>query len=1192
MPNWTIEQEKAIEARGSNLLVAAAAGSGKTAVLVERILQLIIHDEVDIDKLLIVTFTNAAAGEMRERIAHAITTKLENKGPKEAHIRRQLTLLSKASIMTLHAFCIQVVKKHFHFIDVDPSFRIGDTTETTIMQLEVLEEIFEEAYKEERHLFLELVEAYGGSREDLPLQNIILSIYSFIQSQPYPLKWLEEKVSDFQMSAEAFEVSNWMLTIRESIELRIKEALLLLEGAKGICGKPSGPITYLAAIDQDIFLLRDLLNALEEGTTVFYEVLQGIKHLNLKPVGKDCNENYKEEAKALRDQAKGIIKKINEDYFAQSPEAYLKDINALQPLMSELYRIVALFGEGFRSKKLEKGIVDFNDLEHFALEILENPLVANEYRDRFEYVFIDEYQDSNIVQETIINSIKRQNNVFMVGDVKQSIYRFRLADPTLFIEKYEAFEGEGIDRRIDLSRNFRSRREILAGVNYLFKNLMTKYLGEIDYTEEAYLYYGAEFEPIEDASIELTIIEKNFSTEEDEELEEELEELEDIEVEAKIVASRIKGLLSSQIYDSKLQAYRNVDFKDIVILLRTTQNWAPVFLDTLVKEGIPTYADANTGYFQSLEISLFMNFLRVIDNKRQDIPLISLMRSPIGRFNVEELINIRLENRKGSFYEALIFYGESKTDELSNRLQEFFQRLDNWAEASRYMKLDEFIWKLFMESGYYHYVGAMPGGLQRQANLRILMDRATQFQKTSIKGLFNFILFIEKLKSSKGDMGSAKILSENDNVVRIMSIHKSKGLEFPVVIVAGMGKNFNLMDMNNSILVHKSLGLGPNYVDHQNRFYRDSIAKLAMKDRIKVESLSEEMRVLYVALTRPKDRLIMVGSVRNLQKQCKKWCRGLNTFNLLSGKSFLDWIGSALMKHNDGAVLRHIAEAEFDEEQPLEDSSWRINTTDRRELIRERLLQNNQKKEFKEKLLNYDDKIYTPFRSIINERLEWQYPHHQSAYIPSKISVTEIKQGQYKRLEELSIKIPPLVKLPKFIEGTKDFTAAERGTILHFVLQHLDLTRVDSIEELQQQVDNMVERELLTIPEAEVVEVTRIYGFFNSTIGARLLKSDKVHREVPFNLKKLASEVIDTLKACDEELLIQGVIDCYFEEEGQLVLLDYKSDHALEENQDAIVNKYRPQLQLYEEALTKITGKAVKEKILYLFSIQEAIPLD
>ena len=1189
MPNWTVEQEKAIKARGSNLLVAAAAGSGKTAVLVERILQLIIHDDVDIDKLLIVTFTNAAAGEMRERIAHAITKELENKGPKEAHIRRQLTLLSKASIMTLHAFCIEVVKKHFHFIDVDPGFRIGDTTETTIMQLEVLEEIFEEAYKEERPLFLELVEAYGGSREDLPLQNLILSIYSFIQSQPHPLKWLEEKVSDFQMTPEAFEESSWMITIRESIELRIKEALLLLEEAKGICGKPCGPAAYLPAIDQDIFLLRDLLNSLEEGTSVFYEVLQGIKHLNLKPVGKDCNETYKEEAKALRDQAKGLIKKINDDYFAQAPEDYLKDINALQPLMSELYRLVALFGEGFRAKKLEKGIVDFNDLEHFALEILEKPLVANEYRERFEYVFIDEYQDSNIVQETIINSIKRHNNVFMVGDVKQSIYRFRLADPTLFIEKYEAFEGEGVDRRIDLSRNFRSRREILAGVNYLFKNLMTKYLGEIDYTEEAYLYYGADFQPIEDASIELTIIEKDYKAEEDEELE---EELEDIEVEAKIVASRIKTLLSSQIYDSKLQDYRNVDFKDIVILLRTTQNWAPVFLEVLVKEGIPTYADANTGYFQSLEISLFMNFLRVIDNRRQDIPLISLMRSPIGRFDVEDLINIRLENRKGSFYEALMVYCETKTDELSNRLQRFLERLNDWAEASRYMKLDEFIWKLFMESGYYHYVGAMPGGLQRQANLRILMDRATQFQKTSIKGLFNFILFIEKLKSSKGDMGSAKILSENDNVVRIMSIHKSKGLEFPVVIVAGMGKNFNLMDMNNSILLHKNLGLGPNYVDHKNRFYRDSIAKLAMKDRIKIESLSEEMRVLYVALTRPKDKLVMVGSVRNLQKHCKKWCRGLNTFNLLSGKSFLDWIGSALMKHPDGEVLRQIASSEFNEDLPQEDSSWRINTTDRRELLRDRLQQDKQKKEFKEKLLSFEDKIHTPYRATINERLEWQYPHQQSAYIPSKISVTEIKQGQYKRLEELSVKVPPLVKLPKFIEGTKDFTAAEKGTILHFVLQHLDLSRVNTLEELQQQVEGMVERELLTIPEAEVVDVTRICGFFNSDIGLRLLKAKKVYREVPFNLKKLASEVIDSLKACDEELLIQGVIDCYFEEEGQLVLLDYKSDHAIAGKTDAIVSKYIPQLQLYEEALRKITGKAVKEKILYLFSLQEAILLE
>ena len=1190
MPSWTIQQEKAIKARGSNLLVAAAAGSGKTAVLVERILQLIIQDEVDIDKLLIVTFTNAAAGEMRERIAHAITKEIENKSTKEGHIRKQLTLLSKASIMTLHAFCIEVVKKHFHFIDVDPSFRIGDTTETSIMQMEVLEELFEEAYKEENPLFLQLVEAYGGTKEDLPLQSLILNIYGFIQSQPHPLKWLEEKAIDFQMNNEDFDNSVWMKTIRESISIRINEALLLLEEAKVICGKPCGPVAYLTAIDNDIILLKDLLNSLEEGTLFFYEAIQELKHLNLKPV-KDCDEAYKEEAKALRDQAKGIVKKIQEDYFALSPEEYLRDINSLYPLMEELYRLIVKFGEGFKIKKLERGIVDFNDLEHYALEVLEHDLVANEYKAKYEYVFIDEYQDSNIVQETIINSIKRHDNLFMVGDVKQSIYRFRLADPSLFIGKYEAFTDEGINRRIDLSKNFRSRREILEGVNFLFRNLMSKYLGEIDYSEEAYLYYGGDFKPSEDTSIELTIIDKDWVMEEDE-LEEELEELEDIEVEARIVASKIKNLLNTKIFDARLQAYRQVDYKDIVILLRATQNWAPIFLETFVKEGIPTYADANTGYFQSLEISLFMNFLRVIDNKRQDIPLISLMRSPIGGFRVEDLIDIRLNSRIGSFYDALSIYCNERNDLLRTKLVGFIDKLDKWAEDARYMRLDEFIWKLFMESGYYHYVGAMPGGVQRQANLRILLDRATQFQKTSIKGLFNFILFIEKLQNSRGDMGSAKILSENDNVVRIMSIHKSKGLEFPVVIVAGMGKNFNLMDVNKSILLHKNLGLGPNYVDHQNRFYRDSIAKLAMKDRIKVESLSEEMRVLYVALTRPKDKLILVGSVKNIAKKAKKWCRGLNTYNLINGKNYLDWIGSALIKHPDGEILRQTVPGDIETDFPQEESKWTINITDRRELAMEKQQQNQHKKEYKNKLISYEHSKVANFKNMIDERLEWKYPHTQASHIPSKISVTEIKQGQYKNVEELSYKIPPLVKIPKFIEGSKEFTPAEKGTILHFVLQHLRLNGVETLNQIQQQLDSMVERELLTVLEAQSVDISKILGFFKSTIGGRMLKAEKVYREVPFNLKKYASEVIDMLKDCDEELLIQGVIDCYFEEDAQLVLLDYKSDYIPEGKMDIIINKYKSQLDLYEEALTKITGKIVKERILYLFSIEEAIVLN
>ncbi len=1193
MMKWTEEQQAAIDSRGSNLLVAAAAGSGKTAVLVERIIQIILKDKIDIDRLLIVTFTNAAAGEMRERISTAIMREMDKKVNDEQHLRRQINLLNRASITTIHSFCIDVVRRHFHIIDVDPGFRIGDVTETGILRLESLEELFEEEYEKANDLFFQLVETFGGTREDRPLQDLVLKVYGFIQSQPYPEKWLREKVEDFALSVEDFGNSNWVKTIKGRIEIRLKGAIDFLNNALTIAGEPDGPDVYEEAVLSDLSQVTELYDSLLLPTTSFYEKLNSIKHVRLKPC-RDGDPDLKEQCKDLRNKAKDIIEDIRENIFAVSPEEYVEDLNKLYPLIDYLYKLVIRFTDIYGGKKADRGIVDFNDLEHYALKILDNEPVAQEYRERFEYIFIDEYQDSNIVQETLIQSIKRKDNLFMVGDVKQSIYRFRLADPTLFIEKYETFGNteEDIDRRIDLFKNFRSRGEILNGVNYIFGHIMSKELGEIDYDDRVALYQGAGFEPIDNSSIEVNLIEKKI----DDDMEDELQELADIEVEARIVAKRIKQLLDEEIYDTKLKKYRKLEYRDIVVLLRTTQNWAQNFLEVFVKEGIPAYADAGTGYFEAIEVSMFLNLLRVIDNKRQDIPLLSVMRSLIGDFTTEELIDIRIHDKCGTYYDAIEKYIEEHDNDLKHKLISFIEKLTEWSDEARYIKIDQFIWKLFMDTGYYYYVGAMPGGFQRQANLRILFDRASQFEKTTIKGLFNFIKFIEKLQGSREDMGAAKILGENDNVVRIMSVHKSKGLEFPVVIAAGMGKNFNLRDTNADVLLHKDLGLGPKFVDPDLRTYRDTIAKLAMKDQIKMESLSEEMRILYVAFTRPEDKLIIVGSLKNIENLVKKWDKSDNVYSLMNGKNYLDWIGPALIRHPDGEVLRQLGDLQFDESRySAENSKWTINVLGRQAIVLEEQEKLLKDEEYREKLVNFDRKDfppngYTRYKDEIYNRLNWEYDHTEATLIPSKLSVTDIKKTTVQEMDSIVHQIPTLVKSPKFMEGKKAFTAAERGTIIHFVLQHLDLNNVHSKEQIHEQIDFMVARELITEEEFKVVNIEKLLNYFNSDIGKRMLRANKVYRESSFIIEKPAGEIIDGLcENSEEKLLVQGIIDCYFEEEDGLVLVDYKNDIVFNGDIFSIVTRYKVQLSLYKEALERITERKVKETYLYLFDIDQGV---
>ena len=1246
---WTNEQLQAIKTRRCNLLVAAAAGSGKTAVLVERIIRIITDEEnpVDIDKLLVVTFTSAAASEMRERIAAAISKALE-KSPNSKNLQRQLTLLSRANITTMHSFCLDVIKNYFYTIDLDPSFRIGDETEATLIKNEILEELFEEYYEEDNEEFKDLIEAYSGSKDDLKLKEMILSLYRFSMSGPWPEQWLVEKAEDFNISTiDDLDKSPWVKVLKDSLRVELEGFLNMYKKAINIINDTDGLEPYLEAFNSDYDYLERAYASLNENLNSIYIALNSITFIKLKTVKKNqvSDENAQNTVKSIRDSVKKKIKSLIESTFEFTPQEALDGIIGVYPFMKSLASVTLEFSKRFNEKKREKNILDFNDLEHLCLKILidrdENnniipSKIAEHFMEFFDEVLVDEYQDSNNVQETIIDLVSRrrfeESNVFMVGDVKQSIYRFRQAKPELFLDKYNRYsleEGSN-DRKIQLYKNFRSREEVIEGVNYIFKMVMSQTVGELEYTDEEALNLGASFEEVNDdesivgGEIELHILDKSGiikekvedSFDDDDEIaKEEEEDIDGITLEAKIVAKRIKELFEIKdgkrfkVFDKDTKEYRDVKYKDIVILLRATKNWAEIFLDELGSEGIPVYADTGSGYFESIEIRTIMSLLKIIDNPLQDVPMIATLRSPICGFTAEELSDLRLLNKDLYFYELIKEVSEGIheiNEELKFKCSKFIDDLSKWRERAIYTPIDEFIWYLYMDTAFYGYVGAMPNGKLRQANLKILFQRAKQYESTSFKGLFNFINFINKLRKSSGDMGSAKVLGENEDVVRIMSIHKSKGLEFPVVFTSGMGKQFNLMDLSNSILYHEELGFGPNFVNLETRNSYSTLAKEAIKKRIRLETLSEEMRILYVAFTRAKEKLIITGASSNLEKSISGWISSASLdesivlpSEVLKGKSYLDWIAMAMCKHTCGEKLRGVTGATR-ELITSDFSKWDIKFWTKELLTVDKNLEPVDKVE--------DESMFITSKNVvvdkeISRRLDYKYKFIEGAMLPSNISVSDLKKKEFTYGDEIHDTVEVFkekeVLKPKFLKEEKGLSAAERGTVIHYVMQRLNYDRVSTISEIKAQIEEMVLDNSLTEKEASTVWYKKIYNFFNSNLGKRLLKAYKderlVSRELPFFTELSSVEYKPELNKdvyVDEKIRLQGIIDCFFEEEDGIVLLDYKTDYVEEEKVDEIIERYRAQLKYYKDALEKITEKRVKESYLYLFGIDKEIKVE
>ena len=1241
---WTDEQQQAIDTRKCNLLVAAAAGSGKTAVLVERIIKIITNEEnpVDIDKLLVVTFTSAAAAEMRERIAAAISKALE-KNPNSKNLQKQLTLLSRANITTMHSFCLDVIKNYFYTIDLDPSFRIADETEITLMKNEIIEDIFEELYEEDNEYFKGLVEAYSTAKDDEKLKDIILNLYKFSMSGPWPESWLIEKAEEFNISTlEELDKTKWVEILKDNIRVEVEGFINMYHKAIELISDTEGLEAYLDTFRGDLECLENVYESLNYGLSEIYAALNGVVFTKLKTVRKSAvfDENAQGTVKSIRDTVKKKVKSLIEDSFTFTPEESLQGIKDVYPYMKELSRITLDFLDKFNEKKREKNLLDFNDLEHLCLKILidrdeNNNIipsgVAEHFKEFFDEVLVDEYQDSNNVQETIIDLVSRKNsddpNVFMVGDVKQSIYRFRQAKPELFLDKYSRYPlaSGGKERKIQLYKNFRSRDEVLRGVNFIFKMVMSNVVGELEYTDDEALHLGATFleNQEEDSevggSIELHIIDKS-GNEAEEIVEEELQESEEeeeavdaISLEAKLVSKRIKELFEAKdgkrfkVFDKETKEYRDVKYKDIVILLRATKNWSEIFLDELGAEGIPVYADTGSGYFESIEIRTIMSLLKIIDNPLQDVPMIAVLKSPIMGFTAEELSEIRLLNKEKYFYEIIKDIYDEKyevSDTLKAKCNKVISDLEKWRNKTIYTPIDEFIWYLYMDTAYYGYVGAMPNGTLRQANLKILFQRAKQYESTSFKGLFNFITFINKLRKSSGDMGSAKILGENEDVVRIMSIHKSKGLEFPIVFTCGMGKQFNLMDLSNSILFHEELGFGPDFVNLNNRNSYSTLAKEAIKKRIRLETLSEEMRILYVAFTRAKEKLIITGATRDLDKSIKNWVSAASLdeniilpSEVLKGKSYLDWIAMAICKHRQGEELREQCGAS--RELIVDDfSNWDVQMWRKSDILGDKNLEPVDKIE--ENTLNITATNISVDKEI-KRRLGYKYQYEEGSILPSNVSVSDLKRKdlQYEdEAETLEIFREKEIIKPKFLQEEKGFTAAEKGTLMHYVMLRLDFDRVGSVAEIKKQIEELVLNKSLTEKEAKVIRYTKIFNFFKSDLGKRILKAHEegrmVHRELPFFTEISSLDINPELNKeiyQNEKIRLQGIIDGFFKEEDGIVLFDYKTDYLEEGNEDEIIERYMVQMKYYKEALEKVTESRVKEVYLYLFALDKEVLL-
>lgn len=1255
---FTPEQQRVIELHNSNILVSAAAGSGKTAVLVERIIRMICDGEhpADIDRLLIVTFTNAAAAEMRERIAAGITARLET-DPGNEHIQKQSALLHNAQITTIDSFSLFLIRNHFNEIGLDPDFRVADEGEIKLLQQEVLAQLLEDAYAgqfvpEAPEQFHACVEYFcPGGRESV-LEQHILNLSRYAGSFPWPAEWLEERKNDYAAGdMEALVHSDYGQYLTERVNRTVEGCLEKLREVKRLCELPDGPYMYGELTEAEIEQLERLTSCkdLEEQAakvpTVTFGRLPSKKDDSVDPAKREL-------AKAIRNSVKDTLSDLSESYFKTPLELAVEQGKACREPLRILLDLVLEFDRRLLAAKQERHLIDFSDMEHYALQILlkrekveesggtgtdrtETKYrivpsdVAMEYRQYFQEILIDEYQDSNLVQEYLLSAISGEEegryNRFMVGDVKQSIYKFRLARPELFLEKYDTYQETGDLCRIDLAKNFRSRIQVVDAVNDVFSRIMRREIGGIAYDDKAALYPGAGYPAQEDPAYgsELLLIRKPEKGEREEsgigEQHAEgagvLVDYDNVrQLEALAIAAHIKQLKGSlKVMEKSTGELRPVRYSDMVILLRTTSGWDEEFKKILEQQGIPVYITSKTGYFGALEVQELLQFLRVLDNPRQDIPLFGVMQSVFGGFTQEEIAQIRSggeghSRKRMTLYEALkevAQSGRTEDTELSIKANDFLQRIDHYRNLTPYTSIRDLLQRILDDYDYLNYVTALPTGSKRRANVEMLLTKASAFEKTSYFGLFHFIRYMEQLEKYDVDYGEADTLDENADVVRIMSIHKSKGLEFPVVFVSGLSKRFNMQDANQSLIVDMDLGVAVDYVDSVRRIKNKTLRRAVLSAKMKEDNLAEELRVFYVALTRAREKLILTAV---LDKADEKWelaqmtgQERLTYLDFCEAGSYMDFLLPILPK--TGIAVKTLRT----EDLAAEELGEQLRMGDRREQLR--LIACG------ETPLTGDPEENERKLMHLRERFAYQYPHPGLQKLYTKTTVSELKIAAMAEKDEAAFhtfeekEVVPYI--PGFRREQEKVSGAVRGNAFHRVMELLDFMyvfvesglfekcpgdyetyrkRLDA-ERLKNRLEEFLQRETislrLTEEYAKAVSLPKILNFLEQELAYRMWRAQEqglLYREQPFVLGIDAKRLDPDLPE-GEKVLIQGIIDVFFIEDGEIVLLDYKTDVI--DSLEALWNRYNVQIQYYEEALTKLMQMPVKERILYSFYLEK-----
>lgn len=1179
MPSWTTEQQKAIDIRDKSLLVAAAAGSGKTAVLVERIIQTISNENwpVNLDSLLVVTFTNAAAAEMKERIGVAIQKQLlEN--PMSEHLYQQSLLLQKAQITTLHSFCLEMVRQNFFRLGLDPQMKIADETENRLLLNETLDELLESWYSDENRMddFIRLADAYGG-REDEQLRDVLLRLYDMAQSMARPELWL--------MGIASNEQPDWFKIAEEDVYRQLRAIQKFYIKAINLAGTDEGLEKYLRHMEDEYNRVSELLITLnEQGWDALSAQIQNFTFDRLPSAKKGTfDEDTKEQITAYRNAAKKQLDTLQSDYFSRSREEQLAELEAQQPVRALLSELVLALMERFAQKKAAKNLMDFHDMEHFCFKLLYEEdaetgelkfsELALQLKEQYHEVMVDEYQDINDLQEAILQAVSRENNLFMVGDIKQSIYGFRMANPQLFAGKYAAFptedgsgEPSGSSLRIDLNKNFRCRRCVVDGVNEVFQRLMDGQNGDLLYDDNAALVYGADYPQVLEGQIpipekiSLMVLTQSADEDETDTTDGEIA-LSALEEEGILLSREIERLVNekARVFDKRLQGYRDITWRDIVVLLRSPKTAGNVYARILKEAGIPAAVDTGDGYFSAWEIQIVLSMLHITDNPLQDLPLLAVLKAPFFRFSDEELAQMRMLSMKGYYYHCIEKAAAAESgvcEELRAKASAFLEQLQNWRRLTRQMDLSSFIWQLYKDTGFYEYVGALRDGIQRQANLRALHERARAYEKTSFKGVFLFLRFLEQMEESHADLEPARVLSDNENVVRIMSIHKSKGLEFPVVFIGGMGRRFNMRDTQQEFLLDKDYGLACSAVDSDLEIKYRTIAQRVIGRKKRLEALQEEKRVLYVAMTRARERLYLIGSCADPAKK--------QDITVDKASCYLDW----LIPMNLYAPL------------------WDVQyiTSGSVDAVQEDMQNNPPLKEALKKgqaLVENEE-----LRAQLDAQLGWQYEKPQFITVKAQSSVTELKQKFNTETEYTALQFT-FDSRPEAVIAKEGLTSAEKGTLLHLILSRVDLDADITEAYLTNLVNELEAKKYIAAGSADGISLNGVLGFFESPLGKRLLAADedKRYRELPF-ITALDSHLLDnTLPQGEKNILVQGVIDCLWQEaDGSWVLVDYKSDRISPGQTHLILERYSGQMQLYRYAVEHILGQPVKEAYFYMVS--------